>query len=177
MNGFLEGRREAIDALVETCYARVYSLACRVLQDRDAANDVAQETFLRVFDKIGKFRFKSSLLTWVLSITYNLCLDRIQLSKKMTIMDVEYADKADAGTDDMNDKYLQEQKLEEIERAIQLLEPHERVMIELHYLNGCSVREISVILQKSETASKTALFRAREKLRTLVIKQKNYEFN
>lgn len=174
VRGILEGRREAVDMLVEDCYERVFSLAVRLLQDHDVAKDIAQETFMKVLDKVGKFKFKSSLRTWVLSIAYNLCMNRVQSRKKMDELNVEYMDRPNENEDEANDKFLQEQRLEELEKALQNLEQHERVIIELHYLSGCSIREIALVLQKSETAAKTALFRAREKLKTLV---RNYEFS
>ena len=177
VRGVIEGRRDAVDALVEDCYERVFSLAARLLQDHDTAKDVAQETFIRVLDKIGKFRFKSSLRTWVLSIAYNLCMNRLQSGAKTNELNVEHMDRPNENEDEANAKYLQEQRFQELEKAVQNLEPYERVIIELHYLNGCSIREIALVLQKSETAAKTALFRAREKLKTLVMTYKNYEFS
>lgn len=177
VSGCINGERQMIDALVEMYYSRVYSLSVKVLQNEDEAKDITQDTFIRVFDKLRQFKFKSSLKTWILSITYNLCMNRLSMCKNRqhVVFDLEILN-----IEDMNageEAFLHEQKIEVIERALEVLNSEEKLLIELYYLNDCSIRDMALILQKSETAVKTGLFRARQKLKSMVLKQENYEFN
>jgi RNA polymerase sigma factor (sigma-70 family) len=177
VKGFLKGQRQAIDVLVETNYARVFSLACRVMKNEDEAKDITQDTFVRVFDRIGQFRFKSSLRTWILSITYNLCINRLNAFGNIVTMNMEHIAQQSEESVEEDERFLNEQKFEVIEKALTLLGPEDRLLLELFYLNECSIKEIALVLKRSETAAKTGLFRARQKLKTIVISNVNYEFN
>ncbi len=175
VSGCISGDRQAIDALVDLYYARVLSLCNKMLQHSDDAKDMAQDSFVRVFDKLGQFRYKSSLKTWILSITYNTCINSLNASRTLVSIDHEADDIHDLN--EAEEVMLNEQRIEMIEQAMNLLNGEEKLFIELFYLNDCSIRDLAQIMQKSETAAKTGLCRARQKLKTLVLKQVNYELN
>lgn len=177
VNGFLSGRPQAVDALVEANYARVFSLGLSLLKDRDEAKDVAQDTFIRVFEKVGQFRYRSSLKTWILSIAYNLCINRLNCTSKNLWTDIEGLPDVAEGMEEDDERFIEEQKFEYVEKALSSMETSDKLLISLFYLDECSIKEIALILQKSETSVKTGLFRARRKLKEMVIKQMNYEFN
>jgi RNA polymerase sigma factor (sigma-70 family) len=177
ITGCLNGERQAIDALVGAYYARVFSLCIKIMDDRDEAKDICQDTFVRVFDKAGQFRFNSSLKTWILSIAFNLCINRLKKAKKKAY--VTWDMQADIGADITieEESLLKEQKIEVIEQALLMMDTEGKLFIEMYYLNECSIREIALILNKTENAAKTGLCRARQKLKTLVLNHQKNEFN
>jgi RNA polymerase sigma factor (sigma-70 family) len=177
ITGCMNGERHVIDTLVEMYYPRVFSLCIKVMENRDEAQDICQDVFVRVFDKAGQFRFKSSLKTWILSIAYNLCLNRLKTSRHRSYMSLDMDMQTAEDITGMEEAWLNEQKIEVIEQALLLLNMEEKLLIEMFYLDECSIKDIALILDKSETAAKTGLFRARQKLKTLVLNKKDHEYN
>lgn len=168
VEAFLKGEKQWVEYLVSAYYAKVFALAVKVLPNEADAGDITQDTFIRVFEKLHQFRFKSSLQTWILNIAYNLCMNKLKSGKRLQIsyLDENNSD-IPSGTDDSDEEF----SYREIEESFFKLSKEEQLYLELFYLNECSIRDIACILNRSETAVKTAVFRARTKLRTMIKKQ------
>jgi len=76
------GDTKAYGQLVDCYKDLVYTLAIRMLKHKEEAEEVAQDTFIKVFRSLNKFKGDSKFSTWIYKVTYNTCLDRIKKNKK-----------------------------------------------------------------------------------------------
>lgn len=151
---------------------RVFRYAYRLLGHRDDADDVKQETFLKAYQAIGRFRSEASLQTWLFKICGNLCRDRIKSWEKRK---VDY----DGGTSSelRHDDRLHANPQEIVERAqtneivmcaLRGMPAASREVIVLHELEDLSYAEMADILGCSSVSVKLRVFRARRMLRERV---------
>lgn len=81
VQGCRQGDLRAFASLFARYQDRVYDLACVILRDETEAEDVVQDTFLRVFERIADYRGDSSFETWLIAVTVNVCRDRLRRQK------------------------------------------------------------------------------------------------
>jgi RNA polymerase sigma-70 factor (ECF subfamily) len=158
------GDRAAFRALVETYQDRVFAL-CAALAGADA-EDVAQETFLRVHRAIGGFdpRGAASLSTWMLTIARRLCTDRARGARlRVEVPLVTDAPTIDAG--DEGDPVERRRLRERLVRAIQALPEEQRAVVALREWDGLSYEEIAALEGVPVGTVRSRLARAREALR------------
>lgn len=82
---FASGDETVFDEVVNTYSRRIYELCYRILRNEEEARDMAQEVFVRVYEKRGKFGGRSSLYTWIYRIATNMCLTRLKKIKVQTV--------------------------------------------------------------------------------------------
>lgn len=82
MEGCLRGERRSQEALFKAFYGKMMAVCLRYISDRDTAQEVLQEGFIKVFDKLGVFDFKGSLEGWIRRIIANTAIDAIRKSKR-----------------------------------------------------------------------------------------------
>ena len=82
---FASGDETVFDEVVNTYSRRIYELCYRILRNEEEARDMAQEVFVRVYEKRGKFGGRSSLCTWIYRIATNMCLTRLKKIKVQTV--------------------------------------------------------------------------------------------
>jgi RNA polymerase sigma factor (sigma-70 family) len=156
---------------------RIFSTARRITGNREDAEDVLQDTFLRVFIHLDRFEGRSSFSTWVTRIAINMSL--MALRKRRA--NKEYS--IDAGGDDFESddrwelrdcretperRYVRYEEAELLRKAIHRLNPIVRSALELQYAQECTVREIGDSLGISSSAAKSRILRAKVYLRTLL---------
>ncbi|CCQ94398.1 RNA polymerase sigma factor sigW [[Clostridium] ultunense Esp] len=170
------GDRNAFGELVALYKDRIFSLAFRMLGDREEAEDVAQETFIRLFTHLHRYDETYRLSTWLFRIANNLSIDRLRRSKrnlKGLSLDAELQGTEglalyDAVRDDSptpEQSLLQNEVEEQIKEAIRSLSPKYRNIMILKYMEDLSIQEISEIVNLPEATVKTRLHRGREALR------------
>jgi RNA polymerase sigma-70 factor, ECF subfamily len=158
----LAGRTECFGALVERYDRAVYNLTLRTLRDVEEAKDATQEAFFKAFRSLRTFRPGSKFSTWIFSIAYHACCDRLARRKRYS--DAELPDRADEGPG----PELQAERRDEGRRlrdAIDALPEKYRVVISLYHLQGHQYEEIARVLDLPMGTVKTHLFRAKELLR------------
>jgi len=153
---------------------KVYNLIYRMLLNEEDAKDLTQETFLRVYSGLGRFRGEASLGTYIYRVATNLCLDLMRRRRYRQTLSLDepgrdgdrsllekVADEA-AGTD----REVERRDLQRaVQRAIATLDADHRAVIILREYNGLSYDEIAAILEIAPGTVKSRLNRAREKLR------------
>ncbi|MBK8549045.1 MAG: RNA polymerase sigma factor [Saprospiraceae bacterium] len=163
IQNILSGQLPAFEQLVEKYQNMVFTLAFRVLQNHEDAEEVAQDVFVKVFNSLKNFQQKSNFKTWLYRIVYNESINRLR-SRKKRIPLVDLNEKTtlhlfDPGSiNDSNDE------IQFIQKAIQNLPETERIILSLYYYEDISVKEIAKITELTETNVKTRLFRSRQKL-------------
>jgi RNA polymerase sigma-70 factor (ECF subfamily) len=157
----------------------VLRLAMNLLRSPEDARDVYQEAFMRVYRNIHSFRFDCSFYTWLYRIVTNICLDHLRKRKvrkeettvvqtadgPMDRMDIVEEESAHA---DPERTALNQELSGRISQALGGLTPRERMVFELRHYQGMRLRNIGEILGTSEEAAKNCLFRATQKMRSVL---------
>ena len=166
------GDTKAYAQLVNRYKDLVYTLAIRMLKHREEAEEVAQDTFIKVFKSLDKFKGDSKFSTWIYRVTYNTCLDRIKKNKKY-INDVAIDDftfnKLDV-IDNALENMIKKEKQELIKKCITKLPEDSSAILTLFYFEELSLDEISKIINMETNTVKVKLFRARKKLAVILEK-------
>ncbi len=159
------GEQEALRALYERHARSLYNFAHRLLMDPSAAEEILQETFLRVYRDRAAFRPVATFKTWVFTITRNLCLDILRSARRGAEFSgdplPEVADPAPTPLDRL-DRAEREGALR---RALAELSPEDREVLVLSRYHGLAYREIAAIVGGSEDAVKMRAHRALGRLR------------
>ena len=159
---YLEGDVTAFDELMRVHEDRVFAICLRMMTDRDAALDAAQDVFLTVFRKADRYKEQAAFSTWLYRVAVNTCYDHLRRRKrKRTTSLPEYFDPADPrGEDPLTAVELRP----DIETALATLSPEFRAAIVLVDLNGMSLEGASEALDIPIGTVKSRVFRARRLL-------------
>jgi RNA polymerase sigma-70 factor (ECF subfamily) len=159
----LAGDTSAFEGIVQRWQLRLVNLAWRFCRDRAAAEDIAQEVFLKVFRSLGGFRGQSAFSTWITAIAFNTCRSRIHTSGQ-PLLSLDPARAAAAGVTPLHE--LQERERNEmVHRAVLTLPERYRDAIVLFYFEEKDLAETARILGVAEGTLKARLHRGRDLLR------------
>jgi RNA polymerase sigma-70 factor (ECF subfamily) len=164
------GDTKAYAQLVDRYKDLVYTLALRMLKHREEAEEVAQDTFIKVFKSLDKFKGDSKFSTWIYRVAYNTCLDTIKKNKKHlnnVAIDEFTFNKLDT-IDNALDNIIEEEKSDLIKKCINKLPEDSSALLTLFYFEELSLEEISKIINIEANTVKVKLFRARKKLAVIL---------
>ncbi len=166
------GDEIAFRDLVERYQAKIFSIIYGILRNRNDAEDIAQQVFSKVYFSIGKFDFRSSLLTWIYKITVNECYDYL---RKKRVRKLVY--ESDFTEDDVRTMENTEQTAEQVRpvdvtlaqrdlvmKLLSKLSEDDRNLLMLKEVEGHSVEELAQMTGMNQNTIKVKLFRARQKL-------------
>ncbi len=175
----LAGDKDAFRLLVERHSRSIFRVAYRMTGDRQDAEEIVQETFLRAYKSLNRFELRANLSTWLYRIAVNRTLDL--LSSKKTQMqspskdsfqisdhidpDQEHQVQLPATAPGPERLLLSLEVKHRIAQALGLLTPAERVAFTMRHMEGQSIEEISKVLNLKSSAAKNTVFRAVQKLR------------
>ena len=177
VKGCIANNRKCQEQLFKLFYGKMLSVCIRYIPDRDSAQEVLQEGFIKVFDKIGAFDHKGSLEGWIRRIVVNTAIDHIRKSKKdpfRTDQDDDFKLGASDPMVEMEELQLLELKAELAMEAIQQLSPAYRTVFSLYVLEDYSHKEIAEKLGISEGTSKSNLAKAKMNLQRILIEKYSY---
>lgn len=171
-----KGDQDAFAELVRSHDKNVLRLAFNLLRSAEDANDIYQETFLRVHKNLHTFRFDCSFHTWLYRIVTNLCLDALR--KKRVRREEDSVIETSEGVVDRMDTLEEERPQgdpqrqlmshelrQRIEEVLASLTPRERTVFEMRHYQGLRLKAIGEMIGTSEEAAKNCLFRATQKMR------------
>jgi RNA polymerase sigma-70 factor (ECF subfamily) len=164
----LEGSQEAFAALVKRHEERAFWAAYRVVGNADAARDVAQEAFVRVWRALDRFDFSMAFTTWLYRITVNLAIDHLRRNKRHKGMDIEVMQEvlADEAEDLAPDhRRTQGELAHRVRSVLQTLGEKYRTVLALRDLEGLSSKQISDISGISHATVRWRLHVARKQFR------------
>ena len=162
----LKGDTNAFSYLVEKHKRMAYTLALRMVNSPEDAEEIAQDAFVKAFQSLKDFRHESKFSTWLYKIIYHISISKLRKKQYPILsMDDEHNRSFDVReTDDFLKQLSMEEQNVLIRTAINRLPVDERAMITLFYLSEHSIKEIMVITGESESSVKVKLFRARKRL-------------
>ena len=166
----LNGNRNAYALLVDKYKDRVFSLALGIVHNRELAEEIAQDAFVKAFSSLKKFRKEAGFSTWIYRITYNTAISEIRKKKHSSkLVDEQFENLVTIKENDATEAFEEkETKHKLIEKAIKSLTPDERLMITLYYYEENTVQQISKATGFTASNVKVKLFRLRNKLKEIV---------
>ncbi len=172
------GDRLAFEELVRRYDRDVLRLAMNLVHRAEDARDIYQESFLRVYRNLHRFRFECSFYTWLYRIVTNTGLDHLRRRTSHREDQAPAPEEAEGGTRDFFDRQpalsaasnpektlLGQEVGEKIREAMKRLSARERIVFEMKHHQGMRLRAIGELLGTSEETVKNSLFRATKKLR------------
>lgn len=160
-----KGREDAYRQLVEEYGNKLLKTCYLILRDREEAEDVVQETFIRVFSKIDTFKEKSGLYTWIYAIALNLSRDKMRVRQDMLELKDELI-----GNNDLEAQVEMNIDKELLRKEIFEMNSLYREVLVLFYFEELSIKEISNLLNEREGTIKSKLFRGRNILKESLLK-------
>ena len=156
---------EAFALLVRRHQARLFHIAQRMVRDRDQAADLVQETFLRAYKNIGKYKPTGSVSGWLARIVTNLSINYLEKRKRLSFPELSLARwlPAGPGSDPTHKAELSDMRAT-LRKEVTQLSPRRQAVLTLAML-GYNYDEMSEILGEKVSQVKSELFRARRKLK------------
>ncbi|PCJ66346.1 MAG: RNA polymerase [Bacteroidetes bacterium] len=166
----LLGDMSAFAKLVEAYKDYVFTLTMRIVSNREIAEELAQDTFLKAYNSLNTFKAESKFTTWLYRIAYNTSLDYIKKSK-IQFEEIEEASLLSSGENNTLDHLIDKERREMLERIISELPNVDSVILSLYYFDEKSVKEIGEIVNLKSNTIKQRLHRARKILATKLTTQ------
>lgn len=174
------GDVEAFETLIQTHQKKVYNIALRMTKNPEDAQELAQDTFVRAFVAIKKFRCEASFSTWLYRIAMNVCTDFLRKRNKAIVVSMEQGavgseneqpiqlPEEGPGPDELSER-RQLKKL--VRQAMDSLSAEHRQVLVLRDLMDLSYKDIANTLDVSEGTIKSRINRAREGLKQVILKK------
>ena len=168
-----KGNDEAFTQLVETYQKPVYNLCYRMLGEPGAAEDAAQETFLRAYQNLHRYDNSRAFGTWILSIAAHYCIDQLRKKKfAMFSMDAENDDGTtfelpDVSALDPETESVKSEQRDRLHFLLKDLDDTDRAAVVMRYWYDFSEKEIAKSLDLTVSAVKSRLHRSRRALATM----------
>jgi len=169
----IKGDQQAFAELVGLYQDKLYHMAYRMLNNRQEAEDVVQEAFLRVYNNLERYDENMKFSTWIYRIATNLCIDRLRKRRPSYSLDAESSEfegldgyamiPSDNRTPESETLLSETQRI--IHQAMETLPPKYKTVMVLRYLHELSLQEIGDALGMPVTTVKTRVHRGREFLR------------
>ena len=161
----LEGDVQAFSYLVDKYKDMVFTLAFRILKNRENAEEVAQDAFVKVYQNLGKFRSKSKFSTWLYRIVYNTAISKVRVKQKttMSIENQKFFEIRDENQNVSKSFDIENNKIL-LQRLLNKLDESDRALITLYYLDECKISEIAEITGFNRSNIKVKLHRTRKKM-------------
>jgi RNA polymerase sigma-70 factor (ECF subfamily) len=176
----VQGRESAYRELIRRYQRPVFSLVYRMVRDRELAEDLAQETFIKVLNAIDTYRPEYKFSSWIFKIANNAAIDHLRRRglNTLSLDGSPHAESADAieattlqigdGAENQLDEVASRELGQQIEAAINQLRPEYRSCIILRHIDGRPYEEIAEMLDLPLGTVKTYIHRARNELRILL---------
>ena len=170
INKVINGNTNAFAYLVDDYKNMVFSLAFKMTKNREEAEEISQDTFIKAFKNLKKFKGDSKFSTWLYRIAYHTSLDNIKKNKnnnstfeinEITFNQIQAVETILQGID-------RKERAEIMKHCLQKLPNEERSVIWMFYYDELSLKEIIEVTGMSEANLKVKLHRARKKLLTIV---------
>lgn len=182
INRLKNGDAQALKAIMERYQDYVYTLVIQMVKSNDAAEELTQDVFIKVYNKIGTYEERAKFTTWLYTITYRTCLNFLE--KKQIVFNITEltsdANHTEHQKDDpfyneqaalLDDTFETDEKQKILWNAIDALPAQQGIIITLFYLQQFSIREISDMMQLPLNTIKTHLHRGRGAMRDLLLKR------
>jgi RNA polymerase sigma factor (sigma-70 family) len=166
---YLQTQRSDYFSMLYQRYAsKVFGKCISILKDYDEAKDAVQDIFVKIMTNLANFGERAQFSTWIYSITYNYCIDIIRKKKKEKTLFTDDIERApDVAAEEVPDEFLLEMEVKHLKTVLEMLPTDDRMILLMKYQDDMSIRDISEVLQKTESAVKMKIKRAKHKAQEL----------
>lgn len=167
---YMKGRESCLEVLINRHQSRVYSYIISKIRDEDLANDVFQDTFVKVINTLrgGRYNEEGKFLPWVMRIAHNLVIDHFRKAKRMPTVspsdEFDIFDIIKDGTPTAESSMIREQIEKDLMRLVSHLPEEQREVLQLRIYSKLSFKEIA---EQTDVSINTALGRMRYALMNL----------
>ena len=163
---YLETQNVAYFNLIYKRYSgKIFGKSLSLLKSESEAEDATQDIMMKILMNMSKFSGKSRFSTWIYSITYNYCIDFLRRKKKDPSIYVDdFIENLDV-EDDVEDRFLLEMNVKRLKVILEDIPTGDKAILLMKYQDEMSIKEIGEILDKSESAIKMKIKRAKQKFR------------
>ena len=169
-----EGKTECFAILLDRYSRSVFSMIVKIAGNREDAEELTQDVFIKVFRSLSSFQGNSLFSTWLYRIAYNVAVSATR-KKKHDLLAIEESmieNVSEGESSDEVEMLEKEEQLIRLERALEQLLPDERALVTLFYMQEKQVDEIVTITGLSASNVKTKLHRIRKKMLLLMVNSK-----
>lgn len=165
-----KGKRQAQNQLMDMFWANVFNYVFLKINDEEEAEDVAIETFTKVFAKLKLYNSDFDFKTWILSIAHNTMVDHIRKKPalKLSLDDENYPIEIQEDLPSPEESLIQQQDNDALIRDLQKLKPEYRRILELRFLEEKTYKEIAEDLDLTLANVKVRILRARQLLQEIL---------
>jgi len=170
INLVMKGDTNAFAVLVDRYKDMVFSLSLKMLKGREEAEEVSQDTFLKIYKSLNKFNGESKLSTWIYKVAFNTCLDRLKKNKRLQPfagLD-EFTEPEALSLMNVLDSIEDKERKQMIQDCMHLLPGEDSFLLTLYYFEEQSLEEIAKIIGITPNNVKIRLYRSRKKLASLL---------
>ena len=162
----LEGDRNAFAYLVDKYKTMVYSLALRLVKDREEAEEISQDAFIKAYQSLASFKGKAKFSSWLYRIVYNTAISKLrqQPAGRVSLDESDIADTLYIESKQNYDTLSAGEREKYLEKALDSLDMDEKMLVILYYYEERDLDEIATIAGLTKTNTKVKLFRARKKM-------------
>lgn len=139
----------------------MFNVCCRIVQNREEAEDVLQECFIDIFNKLNTWRGEASFGSWVKRIVVNRSINHVKRKKMLTVDDSNLTNLSEEEDEETNDLPY---TVEQVKQALKKLSDGYRLVFTLYLFEDYSHKEIAEQLNITESTSKSQLNRAKKKM-------------
>jgi len=168
----LSGKVNSFRNIVDRHKDKAYNLAFRICGNHEEAEEITQDSFLKVYRSLTGFKMKSSFATWLYRIVYNTAISHVRNRKKGVLSLEDFPSDATyfIGTCENEEETEKEYRSAMLNFALQKINEEERGLVTLFYYEEMSTEEIADITGISKSNIKVKLFRARQKMLEIIEK-------
>ncbi len=163
-----KGDTAAASELLRSAYRPVYSYLLRLCGSESTAEDLVQDTFVKVWSALPSFRGECAVTTWIHRIAYTTYIDWYRSCKRDTVVCNSWVDECPYPHPDPSEDFSQRQEALRLYQAVEALDEHLRQVIYLHYYQELPLRETAYVLQIAVSTVKYRLRKAIELLKPLL---------
>ncbi len=173
INQIIGGDTQAFSVLVDVYKDLVFTLAIRMLKNREEAEEVSQDTFIKIYKALPKFKGESKLSTWIYKVAYNTCLDQIKKNNRRydEVAIDSFSENQIKTLDNALDALEEKEQQQTIQDCLQQLTSKDSFLLTLFYFEELSLEEISKVVNMEANTVKVNIHRARKRLGN-ILKQK-----
>ncbi len=174
IEGCVRNERKSQEKLFQLFYGKMMVVCLRYCPDRDTAQEVLQEGFIKIFEKLEHFDYKGSFEGWIRRIIANTAIDSIRKAKKLVYVENEdyiFQSSLENPMEEREISELKEVKASIAMEAIEQLSPAYKMVFNLYVIEEFSHKEIAEILGISEGTSKSNLAKAKQNLQRIIEKR------
>ena len=168
----LDGKTANYEYFLDRYGQQVFVLIDRIVSCQEDAEELTQDVFLKAFQQLSSFKAESSFSTWIYRIATNVAISAVRKRRDEAIRldNSVFANLSDTQVDEALEDESEEQ-LQRLQRAMENLEPDERALITLYYLEEKPLAEVAFILGLTEGNARVKLHRIRKKLYVFIKSQ------